>query len=140
MKEIYAKFLKLYEEGKIRDFNELSSEPYFAWHADVNDFLVWNQNLREFAQLCQREHLECLLLLTPMLHYTPEEYHWKELHTLVTAVAQAHAINVFDLEPIFRKVEDTEVRVDLAHPNAAGHFIIAKMLFRYLKEELKILG
>ena len=136
--KMYKQYLLNYERGVYKDLR--CCESYYRYYVRYNDFVLFNNGLKELSEICRGRNIKCLLLMTPVLYDHREgEYNWEGLHRFVRDIVNYYLIPTVDLTEVFEKYRADEVGVgDNEHPNALGNKIVADQLFQFLVDHEKI--
>ena len=127
----YEQYLRHYKAHLFQDLN--ASEPYYEFYADTDNFLRWSKKIHEFAELCHREILDCLVLMTPVLYpHEPSNYHYEPLHSFIGDILEYYSLRVLDLKELFVGDRVSQWSMDSEHPNTLGNEMIADALVEYL--------
>lgn len=125
-----------YEHDKMRLGG---GDAYRAMHATNGD--KWPSVLAAFDAMrdaAEARGVPILLVVLPTFngfeHF--DAYPYRDLHAQVIAAAKARGFATFDTEPAFEAsgLRPGECAVDLEHPNAAGHAIVARALYGFMRE------
>ncbi len=96
---------------------------------------------REFERLSNLgNQLQAQVMLAVCPVFTFEAtgpYDWSNIHDDLKVIAAKERFTFVDLQPAFGSVASKDVSVDVLHPNAQGHRIIAEVL---IKETNQLLG
>lgn len=128
--------LRIYDaySNKVKNsvYNDIAYiEPYYKYYTVKEDFIVWNNCIKELSDICKLKNIELLLLITPVL-YDYDQYNWRPLHRFIKDIAQQYSIPVFDITDSFKGYKASEICFDDEHPNQLGNKIIADSLFEYI--------
>ena len=89
---------------------------------------------REFERLSDLGdalHAQVMLAVCPVFTFEAEgRYDWSNIHNDLKLIAAEEKFNFLDLQPEFGAVASKDVSVDVLHPNALGHRIIAAALIK----------
>ncbi len=78
--------------------------------------------------LLEPRRIPVLIAVFPAFGKTFEAYPYRDLHRAIVATAEASGLAAVDLLDCFRAYRFRDVRVDVVHPNPAGHRIAAHAL------------
>jgi lysophospholipase L1-like esterase len=91
--------------------------------------------------LWSREHdVPVVVAIVPVLDPWETDYPWSDLHREIGELAAFHGLRSLDLAPAFEVQPVEDARLDVWHPNKAGHAIIAHALDEYIRAELRAPG
>jgi len=121
-----------------RLFPAASFEEYYAglYRAGQPGWEATQRAFERLAAVCRENEIELKVVLLPELHRL-DPYAFEREHALVGDFLRARGIEVLDLAPRFREVQDPHalwVALDDAHPNAEAHRMIAEATLPFLAE------
>jgi lysophospholipase L1-like esterase len=109
---------------------------YQAGHRRGSDSWVGvKHDLRTLGQIERAERVPVLLLIFPLMEDTRVAYPWLDIHRRVARAARAQGLKVIDLLSLYQAAGFANVRADSVHPNARGHRLAGKALFRLVVRE-----
>jgi lysophospholipase L1-like esterase len=101
----------------------------------------WEQTksaLHLLKQVCEQKGIELTVFLLVDLH-SLKDYPFKKEHEKILNFLSANKITAYDLAPCFTTEPNPRslwVSLDDAHPNAKAHALIAKCVYKFLKDEV----
>jgi len=107
---------------------------YHDYHFQKNKKIVF-QKILEMRGLLKEQQIPFYVGIVPVLHENMDsfdDYTLQDIHNEISSVLLKHNIPVLDLLPVFQnKGKSSEYFfIDVWHPNARGHEIIAKSLLQ----------
>ena len=111
---------------------------YDALYADRQPgWEACREALVELSRVCRKLQIPLWIALIPELHAPNKDYPFKRVHAAVAAIAQHEGVRAIDLLPAFDGVNPRDLWVSPgdAHPNAAGHDIIARAIYEAMQSD-----
>ncbi|HUT55248.1 MAG TPA: GDSL-type esterase/lipase family protein [bacterium] len=111
------------------------TQTYLAAYQDGSpDFQRVKKNLAEFARCCRENHVLPVLAIHPVLMELNENHPFLIIHEKIGAAARSQGIEVVDLFPCFRGLDENSLWVAPTdcHPNHLAHRMIAEKFGREL--------
>jgi len=133
--ERHDDFSDQFASGEITDLDRF--EAYNKAFVNRGNFLAWAEGVDALSSICRDEDMDCMLLLTPVLHFSKNgDYHWSALHAFIASLAAEFDLDVLDLTDVFRPHGSLALRakpMDYEHPSGEGNRIIADHIADFLK-------
>lgn len=87
---------------------------------------------RRLGGISRDHHVPILVLLCPAFRFDPP-YPYHDLHAFVRGLCESNGLLYIDLYPSFEGRDLKECALDVWHPTAEGHAVIANAAYEYLR-------
>lgn len=116
----------------------ISSEPerydYYRTIHRVHHAMI-QSHFRDLGLWSRQSEVPVLVAIVPVFDRWEPSYAWSDLHQEIAELAACNGLRHLDLAPAFEGKLVEDVRLDVWHPNEAGHAIIAHALDDYIRAE-----
>lgn len=92
--------------------------------------------MQQLSTLQQNRPIKILWLVTPLFDFKKNQpYPWENIHRLLLEKCRQYDFAYVDIQPHYADYNSKKLAVDLIHPNALGHAIIADVMMKKIMAE-----
>lgn len=106
-------------------FRDLPDEYHHRVHARYREQV--EADFRRLGEIARERHVPVVVAVTPVFRFDPP-YPWQDLNDRIRGLCERNGLLFLDLRPAFDGLDLREHGVDLWHPTAKGHAVIAQAL------------
>jgi lysophospholipase L1-like esterase len=111
-------------------FRDVPEEYHHKVHVRYRDEL--DRSFRRLGEISRDRSVPIVVAVTPGFRYDPP-YPWRDLHDLIRGLCEANGLLCLDLQPVFEPLDLKEHGIDVWHPSARGHAVIADALLDFVR-------